>query len=408
MSSSIRPTRIACGGSYELLASPWMSMAEPSVLRASGMSVSVRPGLASALRLMRPPRRNFTARAPDSASSFCRYSTRFLRKRSESMITGELKASRLRTGAAAARSRAAGSGSEPAAPGGPGFASAYAAVSPAAPPSAPLRKRRRPAFMVSPGGKLLGIADGSRPRQTLQPRHQRPSRAIPHRQAVIALQRHDGLRIPDPNARAIPGRKVGGPEVARLVVVTDRVAGGDDGGDISRAFRILGLSQERAARGIECVAPADDRRPVEGGHAIACVEVAPELHRLAVTALQFEGMQRGIHDPDQVVAPPIGFSRISKAFLAREGLPPCLDDEDPIVQAQALAIEGHETYGRELPALSCGPILRQQAVGVHGETLQRTQILFRGRPGRRTETTLPPGLQPHGTVIADGRAGAHR
>ena len=52
-----------------------MSMASPSVLRTSGMSFSVRPGIESALRLMRPPTRNLTARAPDSLTSPCSRST---------------------------------------------------------------------------------------------------------------------------------------------------------------------------------------------------------------------------------------------------------------------------------------------------------------------------------------------
>ena len=47
-------------------------MASPKVLRTSGINFSVRPGMASAFWLIRPPTRNFSALAPESATSFCR------------------------------------------------------------------------------------------------------------------------------------------------------------------------------------------------------------------------------------------------------------------------------------------------------------------------------------------------
>ncbi|HEY8151408.1 MAG TPA: hypothetical protein VIK51_21040 [Vicinamibacteria bacterium] len=215
------------------------------------------------------------------------------------------------------------------------------------------------------------------------------------------------MRIPDANARAIPGGKIGGPEGARLVVVTDPVMHGEHGCDIPRAFRILRFSQERTARGIECMDPTDDGRPVEGGHARGRVQVAAELQRAALPALQIERMQCRIRDPHQDVAPPIGLSGIPEAFLACGRLDPRLDDQDPIVQAEALAVERHEVHGLELPAVLCGPILDEQAVGIHGETVEPAEVLFQRRPGRRHEMELPPGRQQQRAVVSNRGPVAH-
>ena len=53
----------------ELLESAWMTILSPKTFRTSGINLSVRPGIASRLRLMRPPTRNLSAFAPVGSTS---------------------------------------------------------------------------------------------------------------------------------------------------------------------------------------------------------------------------------------------------------------------------------------------------------------------------------------------------
>ena len=63
-SQRIRPTSIACGGSYELFESAWISISSPNSFRESSINFGVRHGKASSMRLMRPPTRYLIALAP--------------------------------------------------------------------------------------------------------------------------------------------------------------------------------------------------------------------------------------------------------------------------------------------------------------------------------------------------------